>query len=143
MNVVRTTSSSFVRWARALLAPIAKRPAQDPQPRSQSPADVSRRVFLGGVAVALPAAALIKLTPEELSDAPTVGEHLGDKRQPHSLADIPERIPHYDYRWIRLMLKGEVDTGRMTSARAAGWQVVMCDGSTYSMGDLTLCARPS
>lgn len=121
-----------------------------PQPRSgtgesSTHSPVSRRVFLGGVAVALPAAALIKLTPEELSEAPTIGEHLGDRksREPHGLADIPTRLPNYHYRWVRLMLKGEVDTGRMASARAAGWQVVMCEGSTYTYGDLTLCARPS
>ena len=145
MSAARNRLSSFARWARARLGLTARPQAQDLQPPSPSPADVSRRVFLGGVAVALPAAALIRLTPEELSEAPTIGEHLGDRksREPHGLADIPERLPHYHYRWIRLMLKGEVDTGRMKSARAAGWQVVMCEGSTYTYGDLTLCARPS
>ena len=143
MSAARTTLSSFVRWARARLGMTAGPQAQGPRPQSPSPADESRRVFIQGLAVALPAASLITLTPEELSTAPIRTREL----QPHGLADIPDVLPSHDYRWIRMMLRNpgggwEVDTDRMQSAKDAGWRMVICEGSTYTFKDLALCARP-
>ena len=118
-----------------------------------------RRKFLKAAVASAAAAAVIRgPTVEEIQEAPVkeagslnVPEEVeeafvsddGITWRPAGLTDVPDPIPGYQFRWIRMRLGEQLDTDRLVEAKQEGWEAVLHGGHTYCYGDLMLCKKRS